>query len=208
MRNVLIALGVFLVFLIIADFVVKSLAEERVGDQMQESLDLSNRPKVTVDAWPFVMRVMEGHFDGVTVNARNVNEGGIRLKRVELFFDDVDFSAAQLLSQKKRSVEVDAATGTAVITEEDLTEALQSNGVPATVNLSDDNAVVESELGAEAAATVSLEGGDLLLVPEEPLEPMTIELPPITGEVDYESVRIDDGRAVISLQVGRTTLEF
>jgi hypothetical protein len=208
MRNVLIALGVFLLFLVVADFVVRSLAEERVADQMQESLDLSNRPKVSLDAWPFVVRVMEGHFDGVTVNARNVNEGGIRLKRVELFFDDVDFAAAQLLSQKKRSVEVDSATGTAVITEEDLSEALQSNGVPATVNLSDDDAVVETELGAEAAATVSLEGGDLVLVPEEALEPMTVQLPPITDEVDYESVRIDDGRAVLALQVGRTTLVF
>jgi LmeA-like phospholipid-binding len=208
MRNFLIALAIFLVFLILADFVVKGLAEDRVADQMQESLDLSHRPKVSVDAWPFVVHVMEGHFDGVTVNARDVTERGLKFRRIELLFEDVDFPTSQLLSQKKRSVDVESATGTAVITEDALTEAVQSRGVPATVQLSDDTAVVQSELGAETAAHLSLEDGNLVVVPEGELQPMTIDLPPITGEVDYQSVRIDDGLAVLTLQVGRTTLEF
>jgi hypothetical protein len=207
-RNFLIALGIFLLFLFLADWMMKALAEERVADQMQESLELSDRPTVSIDAWPFVVQVMDGHFDSVTVDARDVNEGGIRLKRVELFFDDVDFPAAQLLSQKKRSVEVDGATGTAVITEQDLTRALRSNGIPATVILTGDAAVVETDVGADAAATVSLDGGDLVLVPEEAIDPVIVELPPMTDEVDYKSARIDDGRAVIALEVGRTTLEF
>jgi hypothetical protein len=209
MRRFLVVVLVLLLAIAIADVALKSLAERRIEGAIQEELDLTSRPEVTIRGWPFIVRVLRGEFNSVIVVADGISARGLDLRDIRLEFHDVRFSLGQIILGDERRVRVDRAAGTAAVTAGELNSELRARDVPATVDFIDGQVVVSStELNVGAAAAVSIDSGRLVVTPEGGLDPLTFDLPQFTKSVTYRSVRIEDARAILRVEIGPTTLEF
>jgi hypothetical protein len=208
MRVFLIVLIVVGAALVVADFVVKRFAEDRMAGAAQSSLGLDDRPRVSVDAFPFLLAAARGDFSAVTVTEERLSEGEIVLRDTRLVFEDVSFSMGQLLSGERRSVTFGSAGGTTTVTEEDLTAAARELGAPVTVDFREGRAFVRSDLlDGEAAAEITLESDDLV-VAVSGLDALSVDLPAIAPGVTYRTLRIGGPGATLTLDAGETTLEF
>jgi len=69
----LITVLVILVLLVVSDFVAKAYTENRMASQVQSSLGLSGKPKVTIEGFPFWTQLIARDFK--TVNIAASNEG-------------------------------------------------------------------------------------------------------------------------------------
>jgi LmeA-like phospholipid-binding len=67
----LITLIVILVLLVVSDFVAKAYTENRMASQVQSSLGLSGKPKVTIEGFPFWTQLIARDFKTVNVTASN-----------------------------------------------------------------------------------------------------------------------------------------
>jgi LmeA-like phospholipid-binding len=61
MRRFLIALAVLVAILVAADFGLRLLTAYWLGRGLQSSLSLSERPSVSLDAFPFLPEVVSGN---------------------------------------------------------------------------------------------------------------------------------------------------
>jgi hypothetical protein len=209
MRRFLVVVLVLLLAIAIADVALKSLAERRIEGALQEELDLTSRPEVTIRGWPFIVRVLRGEFNSVIVVADGISARGLDLRDIRLEFHDVRFSLGQIILGDERRVRVDRAAGTAAVTAGELNSELRARDVPATVDFIDGQVVVSStELNVGAAAAVGIDSGRLVVTPEGGLDPLSFDLPQFTKSVTYRSVRVEDARAILRVEIGPTTLEF
>jgi hypothetical protein len=208
-RVLLVILVVLAGVLIVGDIIVKSVAERRMEEAMQTSLNLSSRPDVTVKGWPFILRAMQGEFSSVIVVADGVKAQGLDLRDVRLEFEKVRFSLPQIVSGNERRVRVGSGEGTAELTASELNDALNKRGIPAMVDFADGRVIVNStQLNVAANAGVSVDSGRLLITPEGGLETLEFELPLFTDGVTYSSARIQGSRAILRVEIGPTTLVF
>ena len=208
-RVLLVILVVLAGVLIVGDIIVKSVAERRMEEAMQTSLNLSSRPDVTVKGWPFILRAMQGEFSSVIVVADGVRAQGLDLRDVRLEFEKVRFSLPQIVSGNERRVRVGSGEGTAELTASELNDALNKRGIPAMVDFADGRVIVNStQLNVAANAGVSIDSGRLLITPEGGLETLEFELPLFTDGVTYTSARIQGSRAILRVEIGPTTLVF
>jgi hypothetical protein len=208
-RILLITLVVLAGVLIVGDIVVKSIAERRMEEAMEDALDLSSRPDVTVKGWPFILRAIQGEFSSVIVVADGVRAQGVDLRDVRLEFERVRFSLPQIVSGNERRVQVGRGKGTASLSAGELNEVLSNRGVPVTVDFTDGRVIVNStQLNVAANAGVGIESGRLLITPEDGLETLEFELPEFAHGVTYSSARIKGSRAILSVEIGPTTLVF
>jgi hypothetical protein len=208
-RVLLVILVVLAGVLIVGDIIVKSVAERRMEEAMQTSLNLSSRPDVTVKGWPFILRAMQGEFSSVIVVADGVKAQGVDLRDVRLEFEKVRFSLPQIVSGNERRVRVGSGEGTAELTASELNDALNKRGIPAMVDFADGRVIVNStQLNVAANAGVSVDSGRLLITPEGGLETLEFELPLFTDGVTYSSARIQGSRAILRVEIGPTTLVF
>jgi LmeA-like phospholipid-binding len=208
-RVLLVILVVVAGVLIVGDIIVKSIAERRMEEAMQTSLDLSSRPDVTVKGWPFILRAMQGEFSSVIVVADGVRAEGLDLRDVRLEFEKVRFSLPQIVSGNERRVRVGRGEGTAELTASELNDVLDKRGMPAMVDFTDGRVIVNStQLNVAANAGASVDSGRLLITPEGGLETLEFELPVFTEGVTYSSARIQGSRAILHVEIGPTSLVF
>jgi hypothetical protein len=208
-RVLLVILVVLAGILIVGDIIVKSVAERRMEEAMQTSLNLSSRPDVTVKGWPFILRAIQEEFSSVIVVADGVRAQGLDLRDVRLEFERVQFSLPQIVSGKERRVRVGSGEGTAELTASELNDVLDKRGIPAIVDFTDGRVIVNStQLNVAANAGVSVDSGRLLITPEGGLETLEFELPLFTDGVTYSSARIQGSRAILRVEIGPTTLVF
>jgi hypothetical protein len=208
-RVLLVILVVLAGILIVGDIVVKSVAERRMEEAMQTSLNLSSRPDVTVKGWPFILRAMQGEFSSIIVVADGVRAQGLDLRDVRLEFEKVRFSLPQIVSGNERRVRVGRGEGTAELTASELNDALKKRDIPAMVDFTDGRVIVNStQLNLAANGGVSVDSGRLLVTPEGGLETLEFELPMFTDGVTYSSARIQGSRAILRVEIGPTTLVF
>jgi LmeA-like phospholipid-binding len=70
-RIALITVLVIIVLLVIADFAAKAYTENQMASQVQSSLGLSGKPKVTIQGFPFLTQLAARDFKTVNVTASN-----------------------------------------------------------------------------------------------------------------------------------------
>ena len=77
-----------LVLLLIADRVGDAVAERVAGDTLQSSQHLAHRPDVDIAGFPFLNQLATGHYDKITVTAKDVPLGrrahGLVLDRLQV----------------------------------------------------------------------------------------------------------------------------
>jgi LmeA-like phospholipid-binding len=86
-RIALISVIVIILLLVVADFAAKAYTENQMASQVQSSLGLSGKPKVTIQGFPFLTQLAARDFNTVNVTASNetinVNSVGSGVLEIE-----------------------------------------------------------------------------------------------------------------------------
>jgi hypothetical protein len=202
-RKLIIVLVVLAGLFIAADFGARALAESWVSRELATSLHLSQRPGVSLGGFPFIPHLVTGDVPSISADAKDFSSNGLAFADVSLTLHRVTFSSTQLARGQKTKISFHDGTGTASLTGEDVTKALQAGGAPSgvTVKLDGDQAVIGSDqIGLGIAVTISLDGHTLVLQPRgSSIGSFHLSLPTIVPGLSYRAVEIKDSLAVLSL---------
>jgi hypothetical protein len=210
MRRFLIALAVLVAILVAADFGLRLLTAYWLGRELQSSLSLSERPSVSLDAFPFLPEVVSGNVSSVTVQANGpVGEGKLPIHELTLTLQDVSFSPSQLAAGGSTTIRARSGDGTAQFTQSDLNAALGAS-VPITVRFEGRRLMVRTNQGSqEFEARPSVSKRRLLLTPVlGALPELSISLPRVVAGITYRAVRIEGDTAMLSFTLSNVALEI
>ncbi len=98
MRRALIALVLFLLLLVAADFGARLWAESRLSGELAESLDLAQNPDVSLGGFPFLPGALGGHLPSVSIRASEFKGEDVSVHALTLLLRDVSFSLPDVLS--------------------------------------------------------------------------------------------------------------
>ena len=139
---------VVLVLLVVSDFAARAYTENQMASQVQSSLGLSGKPKVTIHGFPFWTQLITRDFKTVTVTASNetinVSSAGSGLLQISSLNATLDGMHIHGLN----SATIDHFTATALVT---FTALGNVGGIPSGVTLAPDGP-------NQIKATVSLFG--------------------------------------------------
>lgn len=210
MRKFLIVLAVLVAILVAADFGLRLLTGYWLGRGLQSSLSLSERPSVSLGAFPFLREIVSGNLSSVTVQANGpVGEGKLPIHELTVTLQDVSFSPSQLAAGDSTTIRAESGDGTAEFTQSDLNAALGAS-VPITVRFEGRRLVVRTNHGGqEFEARPSVSKRRLLLTPVlGSLPEFSIELPRIVAGITYREVRIEGDTAILSFTLSNVTFEI
>lgn len=210
MRKTLILLAMLVLLLVVADFGLRSLAQERVSRELEESLDLSTAPSVSLGGFPFLPKLLSGRFPEVSVRARDIVSEGVSIHGVRLSLREVTFSPRDLVSGRRPHIHVLHGEGTANMTGGDITAALREGGLPVDVRLESGRAIVGAAaiLPGEIEASLSLRGGSIVLTPLNGAIPagLSIDLPELMPGVRYTDLSVKGSRALLGIRLANAIL--
>jgi hypothetical protein len=210
MRRLLLVVIVLLAaLLVVGDFALRSVAENRIASAAFATLDLDRRPDVDIGGFPFLFRLARGQLPSVTLAADRVTRESVVLRDVEVMFRNVRFSIGELVAREDRAIQLGPGRGVASMTSGDATAAAQARGAPVDIEFNPGAVTVISEdLGVEASARLAVNGSDLVIDPDGDIPPVTVPLPELAPGVRYRSVRVEEGRAVLQVRMEPLTLRF
>ncbi len=78
----LIALAVVIVLLVGADFAARAVAENVAASQFQKQGNLTNKPDVSIEGFPFLTQVASKDFSDIKVSAANEKEGPVTITSI------------------------------------------------------------------------------------------------------------------------------
>lgn len=105
----LVALVVLVALLIGADRVAAAVTESQLAGKIQTSQNLSHKPSVSIDGFPFLTQVLSRHFDHATVDIDDLDARGVPIKHIHADLRGVHVSSGY------NSATVDTLTGTATL---------------------------------------------------------------------------------------------
>lgn len=149
----LVVFGLVAVLLVMAgEVVVKPAAEASVGELIQRRYQLSTRPSVELNGFPFAVRVLTGRLDSVVVSLEGYEAGGLRVARFGLRLEPVTFQLVPLL-RGEGEVRTGKGTAEARLTGADVTAYLRAHGQPLAVSFDSGTATVSrpTDLGTVVA---------------------------------------------------------
>jgi len=207
MKGLIVSLVILLVTAAVADVVARGIAERRIADRVQRSLELQDEPEAQIGGWPFLLNALDGTIPELDIVSSNLSRRGITLNQVTLHLVDLRFDVSELLREGGR-VRIGGGDGAATISDDELTDLLQRQGAPVAVRFVGGRTVVMAEGLGEATGTVSLEQGDLVVSADGLPRPYSIELPRLGRRIEYRSLAIADDRARLSLDLLPGMLEL
>jgi LmeA-like phospholipid-binding len=134
-RIALIAVVVVLVLLVVSDFAAKAYTENQMASQVQSSLGLSGKPKVTIEGFPFWTQLIARDFKTVNVTASNetVNVSSVGSGVLEIASLNATLHGMHIHGTS--SATIDQFTATALVT---FTALGNAGGIPSGITLSAD----------------------------------------------------------------------
>jgi hypothetical protein len=106
----LIALIVIIVLLVAADFIARAVAENVAASQFQKQGNLTNKPDVSIEGFPFLTQVASRNFSDVKVTAANEKEGPVTITSI-----NATASAVHINSYSFNSGKIGRISGTLLI---------------------------------------------------------------------------------------------
>jgi hypothetical protein len=208
--RVLIAVIVLTALYLVLDFSGRIWAESYVAGQIKESLQLSDKPDVTFGGSLFMPELMSGNLASASVKANDFTSNGVQFTGALLHLRDVDFSPGKLLFHKPSKIVATSGDGTASMTDQQLTDAFHVQGVPVNVRFTPegDVRVSASRFPASLLVQATIEKGDLLLRPKNPLFSkisFTLNVPELVQGLTYRSVTFTDNLGVLAFDLRNAT---
>jgi len=190
-RRTLIVIVVLAALLIAADVVARRATEAGVARELARSVQMGSSPQVSIAGIPFIPHLVAGRFPEVTIDARDVRQGGVTLTRVHAVLRSVRAPAWSLARGHGGTVTADSGTGTATISAADAGSLLRAKGIDGDVTFSGGQAHVHIP-AVGLTVTLGIDVGPRSLVLRAPGLPgsVSFDLPtPITG-LRYTGARV------------------
>lgn len=121
--------------------VIESFAESQLSNGMRTTLGLRERPSVQIEAFPIILRVIQGRIPRVTVEALSVVIEGLEIAELSMDMKGVEASVDVLIRQNKFDLTVESGSGFARITEGSINAFLQREKKDAVATLRQDGLV-------------------------------------------------------------------
>ena len=207
MLKILTGLGVALLLLFFAaDYVARSQAEQRAGEQLASSLDLDDEPDVELNGWPFLLKAFGGELPSASFSAESVSSRGVTLDEVEVNVTGLAFELSDILSGSKDAIKISGGDGSAFLSQQELSKVLRREGIDAKVRLTGEGVLVDAaRLPKGLGGDITLETGNLVVSAGGSTIGI-VRLPRIVEGLSYEEVTIEDGRAVLSFTLSAASL--
>jgi LmeA-like phospholipid-binding len=216
----LITLIVILVLLVVSDFVAKAYTENRMASQVQSSLGLSGKPKVTIEGFPFWTQLIARDFKTVNVTASNETITASDAGSGVLEIASMNATLNGMHLHGLNSATVDQFTATAVITFTALANAggipqgvtLTSNGpnqIKATVSLGPLSASATAEVTRAGPNEINVHVIDAGGIPSSALGSLAnfnVSIPKLPAGVSIQSVSVTQQGVQITAAGQNTTL--
>jgi hypothetical protein len=195
-RRALVAAAVVLVLVVGVDVASRLFAQDWVAGRLQDSLDLSEEPSVTIGGLLFLPAFVTGELPSVQTTGRTFMADGVEFERITLNLRGVSYSPRQLVVRAAGTIRAAEGDGSVTMTDEQLTAAFRSQGVPVDVRFEQGVVRVSSDLfPGSLGARVAIEGGNLVVTPADVPIPVsfTLDLPEFLEGLTYTSVDVRDG---------------
>jgi hypothetical protein len=191
--RVIIAVIVIAAIYLVVDFAGRVWAEAYVAAQVEHALGLSGKPEVTFGGPLFVPQLLSGNLSSAKAKAEDFTSNNVAFLEVQLTMQDVMFSPGKLLFHEDATIVAHTGSGSATMTAEQLTEAFKAQGVPIEVRFTPegDVRVAASRFPVAATVAATIENGDLVLHPTNPLFrkiSFTLDLPEFVPGVTYTKI--------------------
>jgi hypothetical protein len=223
MRKLLVTLVVVVALFVAADFGLRLWAQSWFAGQIRTGLKLQEDPKLSLGGFPFLVEMARGRLSSAGLEADGFTTGGLRIERFHLDLSSVRFSTSALLSRGTGTIRVDSGSGTATVTEDDLTAWLVFQGYHGKVTLAPGKASVQIVpfAGAPtvtATGPLSIRDGRLAFDPTTataggisfPVSQIGFSFPlrkPFEG-FDYRSVKVGSGTATLGVVIRNARIEI
>ncbi|BEP12791.1 hypothetical protein acdb102_11020 [Acidothermaceae bacterium B102] len=121
-----------LVLVIVADRFAARVAGQVVADRIKASQHLTTTPTVKINGFPFLTQLMNGSYDDVDASAADVRNGNVRATSLTLHLHGVHVTAMDVLTQSVKTISVDRADGSVLLSYADINALVKADGVKVT----------------------------------------------------------------------------
>ena len=168
----LVALLVLAGLLVAADRLAVRAVEDAVATRLATAGGLTATPDVDVRGTPFLTQAVRGRYDDVAVLAADVPVGDLRFSRFEAQLRGLEVPLSDAVRGDVQQVPVEALTGRAVLSYEQLTSAVADRGLRVSsagdgrARVTGSVRVLGRTLEASAVSTAVLEGSTVVVTAE------------------------------------------
>lgn len=208
-----VTLIVLAVLFVIGDQVAKAYAQNMIAGKLQSQANLSAKPSVTIEGFPFLTQVAAHDVRKVDISASNVPAGKLVISSVNATATGVH------LNSTFNGATIDRIAGTALITFTALTDATGSQGVTITADPSGGPNAADVSVGPLTAkasveqtgpnkVTFKLQGlGGIASSLIGQLPDYTFTVPKLPAGLRLKGVSVDTEGIVIKVAAHDTTLD-
>lgn len=144
--------------LAIVDRIAVGAVEDRIAEQVKtelvdRSITTTENPVVTIDGFPFLTQVIGGEYKKISIRITDAETSGFTFDSIDLVVTGVKAEAAELLDGTGQ-VMATAMTGTAVMGQEAIQQALVISGLPDTDPSTVEVSVADGVVGLSLPLTV------------------------------------------------------
>ena len=216
-RRVLVAVGILLVLLVVADRVAVAVADRAVAEQIRAELALEQTPAVEIHGFPFLPQAIGGHYRDVEVRIPDVDSGSLQNIQVEARLHGVRAPLNQMIGRRLDEVPVQDIAGSLAVRYEDLAQASRVPGLQITpsgdgLRVTGQVQVAGRQIEASARGRITVQDNDLVVTADQ-AEVGGVELPAVVRaqaarllsfQVSPRSLPL--GLRITGVQVGRDSL--
>lgn len=197
MKRFLTVVVVFAVLVVIGDFFLRNLAENAAAELIDEQIPQRVDPEVDLGGFPFMVSVLTGRFDEVTVTVPEAEQNGLVVEDISLTFRDARLEPLEVLAGRG-DLRAGSLRGRGVITEEALTDVLRATDASLTISIEQGRVTVSRD-GVTIAATAVVVANRILFQAGEAAPELEIPLPELLPDIQFSSLRADDGELVLGV---------
>lgn len=140
-RRVVFMLAIPLLLFFGGSAVIETFAESQLSNGMRSTFGLRARPSVQIEAFPIILRVIQGRIPRVIVEAHTVVIEGLEIAELSMDMKGVEASFDVLVRQNKFDLTVESGNGFARITEASINALLAREKKDAVATLHADKLV-------------------------------------------------------------------
>ena len=201
------ALSVLVLLAVAADVVAEEIAETKLSDRFEGSIDGADSVDVEFQGRPFLLQAVRGDLEAIEVRAGSVRRQGVTVQDVELTLRDVGFSLGQLAEDGE--VQVGGGDGRGAVTEGALNAALRREGVAAEVSLNGGRATVSLGGVEQPVNSVAISDGGLeFTAPDAAGLRLTLPgLLPSRDRVRYTDASVEGARIGLLFELPATSFD-
>lgn len=205
MKILLVLVVVLLLAAVGADVAAKQIAQDRIADQVDGSIEGVDRVDAEIGGFPFLPRLLSGRIEDLRLEIPRVRTRGVAVSDVELNLEGLEFDPVEAFAGSGE-IRVERGAGHAYATAAAVTRGLKRAGVDATVVFRGSDAEVTAAGRTQRVGSVQIRDGELLF--DLPTGPLALEIPATFDSVRYESARIEGGRLRIEISVPGRRLQL